>query len=104
MFTYRMILKDGTPADPPQFVTAVPGWRKGETVVIRPGFRSSSSLARREAGARRLASASGEGLTWEAKGTLSLKELKRKIIYAVCGAVATAVRSLQASQGFVLMA
>ena len=37
MFTYRMILEDGTPADPPKFVTAVPTWREGNKVLIRPG-------------------------------------------------------------------
>jgi len=38
MFTYRLILEDGKPADPPTFVTAVPSWKVGETLLIRPGF------------------------------------------------------------------
>jgi hypothetical protein len=37
MFTYRLILVDGTPADPPHFVSSVPNWRAGETVLIAPG-------------------------------------------------------------------
>jgi hypothetical protein len=38
MFTHKLVLEDGTPADPPMFVTAVPTWREGDTVLIRPGF------------------------------------------------------------------
>jgi hypothetical protein len=37
-FTYKLVLEDGTPADPPKFVMAMPTWHKGATVVIRPGF------------------------------------------------------------------
>jgi hypothetical protein len=37
LFTYRLILEDGSPLDPPQFVSAVPSWREGETFMIRPG-------------------------------------------------------------------
>lgn len=37
-FTYKLVLEDGTPADPPTFVTAVPTWRVGDKVLIRPGF------------------------------------------------------------------
>ena len=36
-FQYRLILKDGTPADPPQFVTATPTWHEGDTFTSRPG-------------------------------------------------------------------
>jgi hypothetical protein len=36
-FQYRLILKDGTPADPPQFITATPQWREGDTFMSRPG-------------------------------------------------------------------
>lgn len=36
-FTYKLVLEDGTPADPPTFVSAVPTWREGDTVLIRPG-------------------------------------------------------------------
>jgi hypothetical protein len=37
-FTYKLVLEDGTPADPPTFVTAVPTWHEGDRVLIRPGF------------------------------------------------------------------
>jgi hypothetical protein len=37
MFTFRLISSDGTPVDPPQFVSSVPSWRAGETVLIAPG-------------------------------------------------------------------
>jgi hypothetical protein len=37
-FTYRLVLEDGTPADPPTFVTAVPNWHAGDKVLIRQGF------------------------------------------------------------------
>ena len=37
MFTYRLILKDGSPAEPPQFVTATPTWHEGDTFFTRPG-------------------------------------------------------------------
>jgi hypothetical protein len=37
-FTYKMVLEDGTPADPPTFVSAVPTWHAGDKVLIRPGF------------------------------------------------------------------
>lgn len=37
MFTYRLILEDGSPFDPPEFVTAVPNWKEGETFLLRPG-------------------------------------------------------------------
>jgi hypothetical protein len=36
-FTYRLILKDGSPADPPQFVTATPVWKVGDSFMLRPG-------------------------------------------------------------------
>jgi hypothetical protein len=36
-FQYRLILKDGTPADPPQFITASPQRREGDTFMSRPG-------------------------------------------------------------------
>ena len=37
VFTYRMIFEDGKPTDPPSFTTAVPTWRVGDKVLIRPG-------------------------------------------------------------------
>ena len=38
MFTFKLIQTDGKPAEPPQFVTAVPNWHEGDSVLIRPGF------------------------------------------------------------------
>jgi hypothetical protein len=47
LFTYRLILKDGAPADPPQFVTATPTWHVGDTFFTRPvehsGFSRSTT-------------------------------------------------------------
>jgi hypothetical protein len=34
MFKYRMVHTDGTPADPPQFVSAIPDWRVGDDVRV----------------------------------------------------------------------
>jgi hypothetical protein len=31
-FVYRLVLEDGTPADPPTLDTAVPTWRAGDTI------------------------------------------------------------------------
>lgn len=36
-FQYRLILKDGSPADPQKFETATPQWREGDTFMSRPG-------------------------------------------------------------------
>ena len=36
-FTYRLVLEDGTPADPPSFSTSVPTWREGDTFMVGPG-------------------------------------------------------------------
>jgi hypothetical protein len=33
--TFRMILGDGTPADPPRFVSTVPNWQVGDPVMVR---------------------------------------------------------------------
>ena len=33
----RLILKNGSPADPPQFVTGTPTWHEGDTFMSRPG-------------------------------------------------------------------
>jgi hypothetical protein len=33
-FAYRLELKDGTPADPPTFRTAVPNWRVGDVIPL----------------------------------------------------------------------
>jgi hypothetical protein len=34
VFTFKMRLLDGSPADPPQFVSAVPDWHVGDAVRI----------------------------------------------------------------------
>jgi hypothetical protein len=31
-FTYRLVLEDGSPADPPKFTTAVPTWHRGHVI------------------------------------------------------------------------
>jgi hypothetical protein len=36
-FTFKLELADGTPADPPEHLTAVPNWRAGDTIPVRPG-------------------------------------------------------------------
>jgi hypothetical protein len=33
-FLYRLELEDGTPADPPTLRTAVPTWRRGDTIPL----------------------------------------------------------------------
>jgi hypothetical protein len=38
MFTFTLELPTGEPAEPPEFVTAVPGWVSGDRVFIRPGL------------------------------------------------------------------
>ena len=37
MVTYRMILLDGSPADPPTLRSAVPDWKPGHTIPRGPG-------------------------------------------------------------------
>jgi hypothetical protein len=37
MFTFALVNEDGTRADPPRFVTAVPNWKPGDTFLLRPG-------------------------------------------------------------------
>ncbi len=41
-FTYRLVLEDGTPAEPPTFSTAVPTWHEGDTFTMRPGWNFAS--------------------------------------------------------------
>jgi hypothetical protein len=36
-FTYKLVLEDGTPAEPPKFVSSEPNWHVGAKVLIRPG-------------------------------------------------------------------
>jgi hypothetical protein len=42
MFNHRLILADGTPAEPPVFVSSVPDWHVGDLVMARPDFRTAS--------------------------------------------------------------
>jgi hypothetical protein len=39
MFTFKMRLLDGSPADPPQFVSSQPTWRVGDPVRIGADVR-----------------------------------------------------------------
>jgi hypothetical protein len=34
MFTFQMRLADGTPADPPTFVSSIPTWSAGDKVIV----------------------------------------------------------------------
>jgi hypothetical protein len=36
-FTYKLVLEDDTPADPPTFTAAVPNWKAGDTIPLGPG-------------------------------------------------------------------
>lgn len=38
MFKFTLVLEDGSPADPATLTVAVPNWREGDKVLIRPGF------------------------------------------------------------------
>jgi len=38
LFTYRLVLEDGTPAEPPTFVSSRPDWHEGDKLLIRPGL------------------------------------------------------------------
>jgi hypothetical protein len=37
MFTFKLELEDGTPADPPMFTAAVPNWKAGDTIPLGAG-------------------------------------------------------------------
>ena len=39
MFTFKLELEDGTPADPPTFTAAVPDWNAGDNIPLGPGER-----------------------------------------------------------------
>ena len=58
-FTYRLILEDGTPADPPSFSTAVPSWHPGDTVrsVLSDGCELAMLLVGMKQAARATGSA-----------------------------------------------
>ena len=47
MFTFKLELEDGTPADPSTFTAAVPDWKAGDTIPLGPG-RSLRVVAVRE--------------------------------------------------------
>jgi hypothetical protein len=36
-FTFKLEREDGTPADPPTLNTAVPNWRRGDTIPLGSG-------------------------------------------------------------------
>ena len=36
-FTFKLEHEDGTPADPPTLITAVPTWNPGDTIPLGPG-------------------------------------------------------------------
>ena len=50
MFTFKLELKDGTPADPPTFAAAVPNWKPGDTIPLGSG--RSLRVVERRAGTR----------------------------------------------------
>jgi len=37
MFTFKLELEDGTPADPATLTAAVPNWSAGDTIPLGPG-------------------------------------------------------------------
>ena len=37
MFTFKLELEDGTPADPPTLTAAVPDWKPGHTIPLGAG-------------------------------------------------------------------
>jgi len=37
MFTFKLELEDGTPADPPTVTVAIPNWRAGGMIPLGPG-------------------------------------------------------------------
>jgi hypothetical protein len=51
-FMFKLVLEDGTPADPPVLDTAVPNWRSGDVITLGPsrslrGDRLPAGLGRR---------------------------------------------------------
>ena len=43
MFNFKLVLEDGTPADPPTFSAAVPNWKPVDTIPLGLGARCASS-------------------------------------------------------------
>jgi hypothetical protein len=39
MFSYRLELANGDPAEPPRFVSATPEWRPGDPMFVSPRLR-----------------------------------------------------------------
>ena len=39
MFTFKMVLADGSPADPPQFVSSEPRWDVGMRVMVGDEYK-----------------------------------------------------------------
>ena len=37
MFTFKLVLEDGTPAEPPTFAAAVPNWKPGDKIPLGGG-------------------------------------------------------------------
>jgi hypothetical protein len=38
MFNVKLELEDGTPADPQTLTAAVPNWKVGDTIPVRPAY------------------------------------------------------------------
>ena len=38
MFRYQLIDSEGSPVDPPTLTSAVPDWRVGDRVIVKPGI------------------------------------------------------------------
>jgi hypothetical protein len=50
MFTFKLELETGEAVEPAKFVTAVPGWKPGDRVLIRPGAPAPGSQPATTAG------------------------------------------------------
>jgi hypothetical protein len=37
LFQYQLLDPDGSPVDPPTLASAVPDWRVGDRVIVKPG-------------------------------------------------------------------
>jgi hypothetical protein len=37
VFTFKLVLENGTPADPPAFTAAVPNWKPGDKIPLGRG-------------------------------------------------------------------
>jgi hypothetical protein len=43
VFTFKLVLENGTPADPPAFTAAVPNWKAGDKIPLGRAGRFASS-------------------------------------------------------------